>query len=219
MDTRAFLAGQVPLARPRDGARRAVKFVSLHSVHHDRAAPAARVTSPVNHPGAAGVSARMEHDLEAILIPLSFFLLVGFVLWQGRKRAEHETQRRFELGVRTLERFSDPEALDRFLSGVAGQEFLRMLDSGEAPLHRRLLRSVQGGMVLAGLGLAFLVLAAVNLDNRQMVIPGTLLVCLGGALLAGAAVTRSLSKRWDILGEGRVRGRTPASPYREEASS
>src|SRR5688572_4510465 len=158
----------------------------------------------------------MEQDLEAILIPLSFFLLVGFILWQSRVRAEHETQRRFELGVRTLERFSDPEALDRFLSGAAGQEFLRLLDSGEAPLYRRLMRSIQGGLALGGMGVAFLVLAAVpDVGGPEMVIPGTLLLCLGLALIGGAAVTRTLSKRWDILGEGRGRGR---GPYRDARS-
>jgi hypothetical protein len=157
-------------------------------------------------------------DPEAIVIPLTFFLLIGFVLWQSRLRAQHETQRRFELGVRTLDRFSEPEALERFLSGAAGQEFMRLLDHGEAPLYRRLLRSIQGGLALVGLGLAFLILAGVlGPGYGDMVIPGTLLLCLGGGLIAGAAVTRMLCTRWDILGEGRGRGRN-TSPYRDPAS-
>ena len=159
----------------------------------------------------------MDIELEAILIPLSFFFLIGFFVRQSRLRAEHETQRRFELGVRTLERFSEPEALEKFLGGLAGQEFLRLLDQGEPPLQRRLLRSVQGGIGLSGLGIAFLVLAAALEGYGDMVIPGTLLLCLGGALLLGAAVAYKLAQRWEILGDrGRVRG---ASPYRDPASS
>jgi hypothetical protein len=159
----------------------------------------------------------MDVELEAILIPLTFFFLVGFIVRQSRLRTEHETQRRFELGVRTLERFGDPEALEKFLGGVAGQEFLRLLDQGEPPLQRRLLRSVQGGIALAGLGLAFLVLAAALEGYGDMVVPGTLLLCLGGALLLGAAVAYKLAQRWEILGgRGRVRG---SSPYRDPASS
>ncbi|MCY1072006.1 hypothetical protein OV090_45095 [Nannocystis sp. RBIL2] len=159
----------------------------------------------------------MDVELEAILIPLTFFLLIGFVVRQTRLRAEHETQRRFELGVRTLERFGDPEALEKFLGGVAGQEFLRLLDQGEPPLQRRLLRSVQGGIALSGLGVAFLVLAAALEGYGDMLIPGTLLLCLGGALLLGAAVAYKLAQRWEILGG---RGRVPgASPYRDPASS
>ena len=155
----------------------------------------------------------MEHDLEAILIPISFFLLVGFILWQSRRRAEHETQRRFELGVKTLERFSDPEALERFLGSVAGQDFMRLLDSGEAPIYRRLLRSVQGGLALCGLGLAFMILTP--FQGEDLLVPGVILSCLGGSLLGGAAVARVLSKRWDILGESRGRSGRGQSPYRE----
>ncbi|MBZ5709216.1 hypothetical protein [Nannocystis pusilla] len=159
----------------------------------------------------------MEVELEAILIPLTFFLLVGFIIRQSRLRAEHETQRRFELGVRTLDRFSDPEALEKFLSGVAGQEFLRLLDQGEPPLQRRLLRSVQGGIALGALGLAFLVLAGVLEGYIDMVIPGMLLLCLGGSLLGGAFVAHKLALRWELLGE-RSRGRR-AGPYRDLPAS
>lgn len=159
----------------------------------------------------------MDVEPEAILIPLTFFFLVGFIVRQTRLRAEHETQRRFELGVRTLERFADPEALEKFLGGAAGQEFMRLLDQGEPPLQRRLLRSVQGGLALAGLGLAFLVLGAALEGYGDMIIPGTLLLCLGGALLLGVAVAYKLAQRWEILGgRGRTRG---ASPYRDLASS
>lgn len=156
----------------------------------------------------------MEVDLEAILIPVSFFALVAFVVLQSRRRAEHETQRRFELGVRTLDRFSEPEALEKFLASAAGQEFMRLLDSGEAPLHRRLLRSIQAGIVLAGLGVAFLVLSQLAEHQGEMIIPGVLFVCVGAALLGGAAVARVLAQRWDVLGEERSL-RRPPSPYRD----
>lgn len=158
----------------------------------------------------------MEQHLEAILVPLSFFVLVGFILSQSRRRAEHETQRRFELGVKTLERFSDPEALERFLSSVAGQEFMRLLDSGEAPIYRRLLRSIQAGLALCGLGLAFLVLTP--FQGEDLLIPGVILTFLGGSLLGGAAVARTLSRRWDILGDGRGRNSRGQSPYREASA-
>jgi hypothetical protein len=157
----------------------------------------------------------MEFELEAILIPLTLFFLIGFIIRQVRLRAEHETQRRFELGVRTLDRFNDPETLEKFLSGSAGQEFLRLLDRGEPPLQRRLLRSVQGGIALGALGLAFIVLAAILDGYWDMVIPGTLLLSLGGSLLLGALVAYKLAHRWELLGErGRGRG---ASPYRDLA--
>lgn len=158
----------------------------------------------------------MDIELEAILIPLSFFFLIGFFVRQSRLRAEHETQRRFELGVRTLERFNDPEALEKFLGGVAGQEFLRLLDQGEPPLQRRLLRSVQGGIALGALGIAFLVLSAFA-GYGDLVVPGTLLFCLGASLLLGAAVAYKLAQRWELLGD-RARGRS-ASPYRDIAGS
>lgn len=159
----------------------------------------------------------MEYDLEAILVPLTFFLLIGFIIRQTRLRAEHETQRRFELGVRTLERFNDPETLEKFLSGVAGQEFLRLLDRGEPPLQRRLLRSIQGGIALAALGLAFLVLSAALDGYYDMIIPGTLLLCLGGSLLLGAAVAHKLAQRWQLVGD---RGYSRSSgPYRDLAAS
>jgi hypothetical protein len=157
----------------------------------------------------------MEIELEAILIPLTFFFLVGFVIRQVRLRAEHETQRRFELGVRTLDRFNDPETLEKFLASAAGQEFLRLLDRGEPPLQRRLLRSVQGGIALSALGLAFMVLAGVLEGNVEMIIPGILLLSLGGALLLGALVAYRLAQRWEIIGDrGRGRG---MSPYRDLA--
>lgn len=158
----------------------------------------------------------MEFELEAILIPLTFFFLIGFLFRQQRLRAEHETQRRFELGVRTLDRFSDPETLEKFLGSNAGQEFLRLLDQGEPPLQRRLLRGVQGGLALAFLGLAFLVLAGALDGYYDMVVPGVLLLSLGAALLLGAFVAYKLARRWELLGElGRGRG---ASPYRDLAA-
>jgi len=156
----------------------------------------------------------MEHDLEAILIPLAFFALVGLVVVQSRLRAHHETQRRFELGVRTLERFADPEALIKFLGSDPGQEFMRLLDSGEPPLQRRLLRSVQFGIVFAVLGLATLLLAALAEGYADLLIAGTMALALGAALLGGAAAAWALARRWQLIGDPRGRPRG-ASPYRE----
>jgi hypothetical protein len=155
----------------------------------------------------------MEVELEAILIPLSFFLLVGFIVRWSQLRAEHETQRRFELGMKTLDRFSDPEALDKFLSSTAGQDFMRLLDHGEPPLQRRLLRSVQGGIALSAFGLSFLILSASGGDLQEMVIPGTMFTCLGVSLLVGAFVARKLALRWQMTDASH--SHRPASPYRD----
>ncbi|MEZ4453884.1 MAG: hypothetical protein R3B09_30790 [Nannocystaceae bacterium] len=159
----------------------------------------------------------MEVDLEALFIPLSFFFLIGFVIQQARRRNEHETQRRFELGVRTLERFGEPEALEKFLSSPAGQDFLRLLDSGEPPLARRILRSVQAGIVLVAVGLGFTFLSRTGEGDPEMIVPGALFLCVGLALLAGAGVARALAQRWDILGDARGAARRPM-PYREPPS-
>jgi hypothetical protein len=147
-----------------------------------------------------------------VLIPLSFFFLIGFVFFQLRRRADFAIQRRYELGVKTLERFNDAETLEKFLSSEAGREFLSLLDDGDAPVARRLMRTMQAGLLIAFLGLAFLLLAA--FVEPEVVFPGVILLGIGSSLLVGTVISLRMARRWNLV-DSRQRRRPSGTPYRE----
>lgn len=150
--------------------------------------------------------------MEEIIVPLAFFSLVGFLYAQMRRRADLALQRRYDLGIRTLDRFAETEALDRFLNSPAGRDFFRLIDNRNGPVARQLLRTMQLGLLLGFLGVALCILSVVA--EPEMLIPGVILTGLGAALLVGTAVSTRLVRRWELIDEPRGQQRD-YSPYRE----
>ncbi len=150
--------------------------------------------------------------MEDIIVPLAFFSLVGFLYSQMRRRADLALQRRYDLGIRTLDRFAETEALDRFLNSPAGRDFFRLIDNRNGPIARQLMRTMQIGLLLGFLGVAFCILSVVA--EPEMLFPGVILTGLGAALLVGTAVSTRLVRRWELIDEPRGQQRD-SSPYRE----
>jgi len=150
--------------------------------------------------------------MEEIIVPLAFFALIGFLYAQMRRRADLALQRRYDLGVRTLDRFSEADALEKFLNSPAGRDFFRLIDNRNGPIARQLLRTMQLGLIMGFLGAAFCVLSVAA--QPEMLIPGAILTGLGAALLVGTAVSTRLVRRWELIDEPRGQPRD-YSPYRE----
>jgi len=127
--------------------------------------------------------------LTEILVPLGLFLLVGFIVWLQARRGGQRVAAQLELSSKAIERLASAEDLARFLETDAGSRLFQLAAAGQHGVERAILRSIQAGIVLLFLGLAFLVLTVVV---EEMIISGVICVALGGGLICSGAVARLL---------------------------
>ncbi len=151
--------------------------------------------------------------MEEIIAPLALSTLLGFIYSQARRRAELALQRRYDLGLRTLERFGEAEALENFLNSPAGRDFYRLVDNRNGPIARQLMRTMQIGLVLGFLGISFILLSVAK--DPELILPGAVLTGLGAALLVGTAISTRLVRRWELIDEPKGAAQQESSPYRE----
>ena len=142
------------------------------------------------------------------------------IAWVVRSFLSHRRQQRFmqlqsELHNKVLERFDTAEEALAYLSSSAGQTLLSAtpaVDRGGA--HRRVLGSLQIGIVLMSVGFAFLVLKEQIPDpdaDVAFVFFGVLGCFLGLGFLAASAIGYLLSKHWGLF-ETSVGGSDTATP-------
>jgi hypothetical protein len=142
---------------------------------------------------------------EAITIPIiiaCFMTALSWVTWAitSNIRRTKVARMRTELQSKVLESLSGSPALMEYLKTDAGQ---RLADS-EVPVQsdpwQRILRSLQGGVIVLIAGLALLWLRNhVGEAALACLIFGTLAVALGLGFLISGALSFSLSKRWGLL--------------------
>ena len=98
----------------------------------------------------------MEGNLSDILLPLTLFPLTGFIVWIGVTNSRRLKMARLQAETleKLLERLGSNQELLPYLESDAGRRFLEAVTTEKANPHRRILGSMQTGIVLAFLGLA-----------------------------------------------------------------
>jgi len=136
-----------------------------------------------------------------ILIPIAFFAMIVLVVFVVARRRQAELRARAEFQKQILDKFSSGKEFAEFMASEGSQRFLATLSAQTMAPRYRVLRGMRGGIVLAVLGLGFLLLAGLR---HGFVVPGVLCLALGAGLLISAAASYHFSKKWS--------GGGPAAP-------
>ena len=137
-----------------------------------------------------------------ILIPtlstLGSFALVALIGWLIYRRSQARMQARTEFHRQLLDKFTSGGEFAAFLNSSGGQRLLEGLWSQRMNAKERIIRSMQGGVVLTVLGLGAL---GLSIRNHGMVFPGALVLALGAGFLISTAISYRLSKKLGLLQE------------------
>jgi hypothetical protein len=134
--------------------------------------------------------------LQNVLMPLGVFAMVVLLVWIDHRSKRTALTERAELRKHFLDKFGSGRELTEFLATPQGGNFLKEQEMGQRPPKEHVIRSIRGGIVIAGLGCGFLGLLHFEWD---LIYPGILLLALGVGLLIAAAVSYRLYKKWGML--------------------
>jgi hypothetical protein len=136
---------------------------------------------------------------------LGFFALIGWIIriLVTNRRQLKLAQIQAEMQTRLLDKFSSAEELQSYLDTEAGQRFLHTAAAEEpASPYRRILGSVQAGLILTAAGIAFLSLQTALTDTHEafgMMFLGALALALGIGFLISSFIAYRLSKSWGLI--------------------
>jgi len=129
----------------------------------------------------------------------SAVLIVYFVTRARQRRVELQT----EMQAKLVERFGSATDLVSFLQSPAGREFVAGVQV--APINQtreRILRGLTASIVLTALGAGFIFLTF--LEDRDFVIPGTIVLSLGIGYFIATIISWRLSASLNTPSETRV---------------
>ncbi|HKV12114.1 MAG TPA: hypothetical protein VJ725_28470 [Thermoanaerobaculia bacterium] len=138
-----------------------------------------------------------------VVMVLGQFAFVVLMLWivlnYRLKRESHRAEER----ERLLNRFAaGPEMVD-FLTSQAGQKLLDSLSTQKGVAVRSLAKTITAGTLLLCLGLAFLIVAGLDvLPEAAFEIPGVLTGMSGVGILVSAWISARLFRRSGLLRDG-----------------
>lgn len=142
---------------------------------------------------------------EALMMIIVMPAMFGGMAWAFKTLLNYLQQRRlskmtFEMQNKVIDKFGTaPEAL-QYLESKAGARLLETAAAGPTNPRMRILFSVQSGVILAALGVGFLLVRGVmpeGADAFSMV--GILALCLGVGFLVSAVIAHYLSKSWGLI--------------------
>jgi hypothetical protein len=136
-----------------------------------------------------------------ILIPIAFFAMIVLIVFVVARRRQAELRARAEFQKQILDKFGSGKEFAEFMASEGSQRFLASLSAQTMAPRYRVMRGMRGGIVLAALGLGFLLLAGLR---HGFIVPGVLCLALGAGFLISAAASYHFSKKWS--------GGGPAAP-------
>lgn len=146
---------------------------------------------------------RPERVLVALLI-LSALVTIGWVAWVVAVNARrHRTnQLQSELHTKLLDKLGTSQELLAYLETDAGQRMVRSVGDQADPAGR-VLGAMHTGVVLAALGVGFLVcegsLPGASSTGVFMAL-GIIAISLGAGFLISSGISYAFSKAWGLLG-------------------
>jgi len=139
-----------------------------------------------------------------VLTMASLFGGISWIVWvvTTNRRKHQETVSRAQIQEKLLEKLSTNQDLAEFLKTEAGQELMSATARETASPIRRILTSIQAGIVLLALGIAFLGLsrlAALEDGFEGLLVMGTMATALGVGFLLSGVFSYIVSKSWGLL--------------------
>jgi len=127
------------------------------------------------------------------------FGFAAFAVFVGAKTKQKRWEALTSVQNRMLDKFGSAQEFIEFLKTPEGRSYLLVaVEKGEGGQPSRILSSIRSVVVLAMLGIGFLVLSAA-VDN-DMAVPGVLLLSLGVGFLASSLISSRLARSWGMFG-------------------
>ena len=142
--------------------------------------------------------------LAPILGSVGILATLGWILrsYLAHRRQLKTTALQAELQGKLLDKFNSTDDLRTYLESDVGERFLLSATVEQASPLRRILGSVQVGLILTAAGMAFLTMESRFTDTHDslgMIFIGTLSLALGIGFLVSAAVSTRRSRTWGLL--------------------
>jgi hypothetical protein len=120
------------------------------------------------------------------LVPLALFAMVVLIVWLVTRRRQAQIQAQTELRKQLIAKFGSVQELTAFLESDGGRQFF-----GEMKLPARdPLRLLPAGVITTMVGLGFL---GLTLRQKDLIVPGVILLAVGLGLLISAAIAYKLA--------------------------
>lgn len=115
------------------------------------------------------------------------------------RQMSNAVEKKSALQQEVLKQFASGDELNDFLNSPAGREFVAAaeLPADDNP-YASILRSVRGGIITTALGITLYFLNN-DIGGEGLYFFGALLTVAGLAVLAAAAVSYALSRKWGLL--------------------
>ncbi len=144
--------------------------------------------------------------LAPMVVMVTMLLTIGGVLRQVvvNRRIREVTRTNAELQLKLIDKVSGTADLAAYLASDAGRKFLEAASVEPTSPHRRILGSIQTGILLLAAGFALYVSRGqVDGDARNLfAVLGLFAGVLGLGFLASSAVVHQLSRRWGLFASG-----------------
>lgn len=138
----------------------------------------------------------------AILVPivcsLGLFTMLAVIFVSSANARKQQTRMQTDVQSKMIDKFGTAPEFIAFLSSPAGHEFMGKFEAQpRLNARNRILRGVRTATILGFLGLAFTILAIFN--DRDFVVPGLILLGLGGGYVVSSILMLRMSKAWGLL--------------------
>lgn len=152
-----------------------------------------------------------------MLLGFSFFAMVAFIVWVVAESWRRRAQQRavIEFNTRLLDRISSLKDFNEFAHSEQGARFMDSMSSERASIgpSDRILRASHIGIIVAMLGVGFL-LVGFGSESENAVGLGGILLALGLGYLISSVVSFRLAGKLGVL-DRKDRGDSRASPAGE----
>jgi hypothetical protein len=167
---------------------------------------------------------RVVEELIPILVSLGFFAALCWIIniFVQSRRWNRAFKQQSEIHGRLIDKFSSSQELAAYMQTEVGQRFLSFNASslaGDSGIRMpntvsRVLTSLSTGIVVALLGVGFLLLRNVGPNTSEpMLITGTILLMPGLGFILSAGVTWALAKRLGLMPEKEAAQTGAGAPF------
>ena len=149
----------------------------------------------------------MQADIAEAMIPIFLFPMIGYIIYISLTNSRRLKMARMQADMhgKLLDKFGSSQELVQYLESDAGKAFLEPPEVDKANPYRRILGSVQAGIILSLVGGVFLLFRN-QPDIQGALFIGGLLLALGLGFLISAGVSFRLSKAWGLLDARTING-------------
>lgn len=150
-----------------------------------------------------------------MLIPITFFFLVGVLVWIGARYRLKVATLQANMVARVVDKLATNQASIAFLESEAGKQLLEAVTTkrSNANPYNRILGAVRAGVIFLMLGLGLLLFHdQTGIQHWGPFALGILIVALGVGFLMAAWLSHRLSKSWGLLNDERSNANASAKP-------